>query len=632
MAPLESLTAETHDQCNAGALEGLLASFAARPNQFQRHAQGAISLRARHLPCRDAVQAKVLTRWRGDAKACASPWKKSEEAEMSPSPSSNFTISEEDEFEDEDPMTSTDVRLGTSTKDDISAANAAGRLRGKRVFARGITCDPTIREAHFSPPGVQQQVGFNETPASSSTQPPTVPGFPDGNSDAAADEEDSAQLQKENHQGVTSTWKAAGDYSRSSPSICSDDQEVAPGLQRERQTSKMSLDNSWPSVARVSWEYHRSVTCGADGYVGESPIAGDPGWWPLAVRDLLHESAQQVAALAAEFHAKGRSSYSPAVDDLSLVSGVHSIPHPDKAESGGADSWFVDAAGEGVGIADGVGEWEWRFKVNARLFADQLMEGCKHSVDNSRGVASKSGSQRALESLQSGFQHTRAFGSSTALVATLSADRSRLGVVNIGDSSLLVLRRREVDPLMGVRCVGRTKEQQHCFNCPYQLSRLPTPEDYPKLILQGKDRLVRAMKQQKGKSKSDTPEDSDRYSFPLQEGDMILLGTDGVFDNLYVNEICELTAQAVSPAEVAVAASWDLSSSQSQLQPTDPARIAQAVARAAYFRSLDRSAKAPFSENARQAGLYHTGGKMDDITCLCAWVYHRPESDVHPTK
>jgi len=113
---------------------------------------------------------------------------------------------------------------------------------------------------------------------------------------------------------------------------------------------------------------------------------------------------------------------------------------------------------------------------------------------------------------------------------------------------------------------------------------------------------------------------------------MILLGTDGVFDNLYVNEICELTAQAVSPAEVAVAASWDLSSSQSQLQPTDPARIAQAVARAAYFRSLDRSAKAPFSENARQAGLYHTGGKMDDITCLCAWVYHRPESDVHPTK
>jgi hypothetical protein len=31
-------------------------------------------------------------------------------------------------------------------------------------------------------------------------------------------------------------------------------------------------------------------------------------------------------------------------------------------------------------------------------------------------------------------------------------------------------------------------------------------------------------------------------------------------------------------------------------------------------------ARTPFSEHARQHGVLHSGGKMDDITVVCAWV------------
>lgn len=38
----------------------------------------------------------------------------------------------------------------------------------------------------------------------------------------------------------------------------------------------------------------------------------------------------------------------------------------------------------------------------------------------------------------------------------------------------------------------------------------------------------------------DTPEDSDLYQLRVREGDLLILGTDGVFDNLFEEEILHL--------------------------------------------------------------------------------------------
>ena len=45
----------------------------------------------------------------------------------------------------------------------------------------------------------------------------------------------------------------------------------------------------------------------------------------------------------------------------------------------------------------------------------------------------------------------------------------------------------QVDSTRGFRCLARTREQQHAFNCPYQLSLLPKPADFPALLEQGKE-------------------------------------------------------------------------------------------------------------------------------------------------
>lgn len=288
---------------------------------------------------------------------------------------------------------------------------------------------------------------------------------------------------------------------------------------------------------------------------------------------------------------------------VKLVSGCFQIPHPRKAETGGEDSFFVSPAG--AGVADGVGEWEWRFRVNPRAFADELMSGAQASLERppEEGAPPQGAMWRASAALSESYAATRAWGSATALVAALDQSSSELGIASLGDSGARHIRWKGQG---SATIVGRTMEQQHHFNCPFQLARLPTPEDFPRLREEGKTALVAAV-QRSADQRQDQPQDAALYSFDVAAGDLIVLGTDGVFDNLHDYELCELaqTAAAMGPPEVCA---------------TDPTELAAAIARAAFARACDGSAKTPFGKNAREAGLHHVGGKLDDITVLAAWV------------
>lgn len=61
----------------------------------------------------------------------------------------------------------------------------------------------------------------------------------------------------------------------------------------------------------------------------------------------------------------------------------------------------------------------------------------------------------------------------------------------------------------------RSEEQQHYFNTPFQLS-VPPPGHGGNVL-------------------SDSPESADTLSFPVKDGDVILVATDGVFDNVPTN-------------------------------------------------------------------------------------------------
>lgn len=62
--------------------------------------------------------------------------------------------------------------------------------------------------------------------------------------------------------------------------------------------------------------------------------------------------------------------------------------------------------------------------------------------------------------------------------------------------------------------VYQTKEQQYYFNAPYQLAVIPKHLQSPGSL-------------------ANTPSDADVAEMQLEKGDLILVATDGVFDNLF---------------------------------------------------------------------------------------------------
>lgn len=222
-----------------------------------------------------------------------------------------------------------------------------------------------------------------------------------------------------------------------------------------------------------------------------------------------------------------------------------------------------------VGVADGVSSWA-RYGVNPALFAWELMVHCEE--------AAKSSSKDVVEVLTVGFETTlrekqeTLVGSSTACLASLHCDRGSLDVANLGDSGALV-----VQP--DGKTILETKEQQHYFNCPYQLVCLP--EDL-----------------RHGLAGGDVPHSCDTYHTQVRLGDLLVFATDGFLDNVWKEQTMEvLRSMSSAPVE----------------------QIAQRLVEMAYAQSHSLQ-ESPFSASAAKHGFRHRGGKPDDITVLVARI------------
>jgi protein phosphatase PTC7 len=126
-----------------------------------------------------------------------------------------------------------------------------------------------------------------------------------------------------------------------------------------------------------------------------------------------------------------------------------------------------------------VGEWE-TYGINPRFFPEELIFHAQNSLEYDKSL---------LDILVEAYEKTNIFGSSTVLLA--QCRNGRLSCCYLGDSTYMILR--EGTPMNFV-VAHRSKEQQHSFNCPYQLTRLPCTEDLEKLAAQGQEKLVSLVK------------------------------------------------------------------------------------------------------------------------------------------
>ncbi|CAI5474696.1 unnamed protein product [Closterium sp. Yama58-4] len=242
---------------------------------------------------------------------------------------------------------------------------------------------------------------------------------------------------------------------------------------------------------------------------------------------------------------------------LQLLSGACVLPHPDKAHRGGEDAFFILDGAAVAGVADGVGGWA-EIGVDAGLYARELMAHMQRAVaDEPKGGADP---MRVLERAHSS---TASYGSSTACVAVLQADQ--LQAANLGDSGFLIIRHGHA--------IFKSPSQQHDFNFPYQL----------------------------GSEGGDSPLSADVYSLPVAPGDVVVMGTDGLFDNVFDNEVSSLVSHAL-------------------LRGLSPQSTAEHLAALARDRALDRFRLSPFARAAQEAGYRYIGGKLDDITVVVSYV------------
>jgi len=248
---------------------------------------------------------------------------------------------------------------------------------------------------------------------------------------------------------------------------------------------------------------------------------------------------------------------------------------PDELTSGLSDGVRRQGGNADViGVADGVGGWR-AYGVDPGQFSVNLMKCCERLV-----VAGYFKDNQPANLLAQGFREMQEkkqqiIGSSTACLLMLSHTDLKLYTANIGDSGFLVVRHGAV--------VHRSHEQQHYFNTPFQLS-LPPTELQSEVL-------------------SDRPESADQYEFSVEDGDVILLATDGIFDNVPDNVLVQEMYKVQHCKD------------KNMLQ-----QCANSIALIARKLSRDPKFFSPFCVNALAAGIETEGGKPDDITVLLATV------------
>ncbi|PWZ26677.1 putative protein phosphatase 2C 24 [Zea mays] len=228
------------------------------------------------------------------------------------------------------------------------------------------------------------------------------------------------------------------------------------------------------------------------------------------------------------------------------------------------DDHFGHAEACVIGVADGVGGYRSQ-GVDASAFSRGLMNNAYAEVAKAPVPGTRFCPRALLERAHQMTAAAHTPGASTAAIVSLVGSTLKWALV--GDSGFAVLR--------GGRILCRSPTQQHYFNCPYQLS-----------------------------SRQDRTRVSDALvgEVAAKEGDIVILATDGLFDNVFDDEIEGIVRMGTTLGFA-------------------PLNMAEVLAGFACEAAGCDYRDSPYSLGRRQLGKsLLTGGKPDDITVVVAYI------------
>mmetsp|Transcript_30733 Transcript_30733/g.52557 ORF Transcript_30733/g.52557 Transcript_30733/m.52557 type:complete len:298 (+) Transcript_30733:54-947(+) len=225
---------------------------------------------------------------------------------------------------------------------------------------------------------------------------------------------------------------------------------------------------------------------------------------------------------------------------------AYAIANPEKECS--EDAFFILDENT-FGIADGVGVWS-EMGINSSIYSQSLLNHIEDYIREKEDCT-------LYEALVYGYSKNvkaKIKGSSTVCLAKIIG--RDLHALNLGDSSFAIFRDN--------RLIYQSEVQSHSFNYPYQLG-----------------------------TGGDSPASAHCIQCTLQQDDLIVMATDGLFDNLFNDEI----------EDVIKASSSD--------------EIATNLAVSAMASACSAQKDTPFSEKvAEETDQIWRGGKLDDITVV----------------
>ncbi|KAH0583883.1 hypothetical protein H2248_009477 [Termitomyces sp. 'cryptogamus'] len=280
---------------------------------------------------------------------------------------------------------------------------------------------------------------------------------------------------------------------------------------------------------------------------------------------------------------------------LSRAKAVNSV-------SAGQDFLFMQSmrndSGIAFGVADGVGGWA-ESGVDPSLFSQALMFHAHRysrnawagepeidpTLDYEEREEIEGWEMTPYECLDLAYggvlrEKFVQAGASTACLITLNASSGVLRSANLGDSGFIVIRSNSI--------LYRQRPQTHFFNCPKQLTKLPTSS---------LRRFSRAC--------VDSPSEAETYRVKLGDGDIVIAYTDGLADNVFASEMVQLCAL--------IARRGGTEDEQVQM-------IADRLVDCARLCMNSTMRVSPFERDAARHGMYFRGGKPDDVTVVVALV------------
>ncbi|KAL3809917.1 hypothetical protein ACHAXA_005331, partial [Cyclostephanos tholiformis] len=282
-----------------------------------------------------------------------------------------------------------------------------------------------------------------------------------------------------------------------------------------------------------------------------------------------------------------------------------------------------------MGVADGVGSWR-EYNVDPREFSHRLMAECENVLSEASTQCSVVGGEAdcsmisPAELMAQAYKRTKeanVIGSTTVCVALFDSVRHQLHFSNIGDSGIIVLRHIDSDVASTLQrgstdlSIAFVSQQQlKSFNHPFQMGW--TGEE----IVEKNSSFRQAS-------------DSCTSSVHILRGDIIIMATDGLFDNVDVDDITKIAQQWEHESGFIDGGGigsrnkrWSSGNSLTDLSARSVSKLAERLCRKARENSLDNTTDSPFALLAKENDIMWSGGMPDDCTVLAMHVVGKPSN------